>query len=509
MKTSFVHTTGILCLFLFLPACLHAQSLSINTDGSAANPSAILDIKSINKGLLIPRLTTAQIAALVTPPQGLLVYVTDAAAGFYHYNISDWAKTITQDGTGSGNVAINQTSTNAHPSAMLDIQPTLSNNKGLLIPRLTGAQTAGIASPALGLMVYVTDGAAGHYTYNVTDWAKTITQDGTGTGNVAINQTSTNAHPSAILDIQPTLSLNKGLLIPRLTSAQTASIASPAQGLMVYVTDGSAGLYHYNITDWAKTITQDGTGTGNVAINQTSTNADPSAILDIQPTLSRNKGLLIPKLTNAQRGTIASPATGLLIFQTDATAGFYHYTGSNWVKTVTENATGNVGIGCVTPQYKLHVIGDIASSATVRGLNVFAAGAITACSDGRYKKNVLPIKNSLNQVMNMQGVTYNWKTNEFPGKHFLNDLQIGFIAQDIEKIVPQVVTTDTDGYKGIDYGRLTPLLVESIKEQQKMIGELQTKNSGLKDEIDQMKTEIKLIMSSLKCKDLADNLNHK
>ena len=119
------------------------------------------------------------------------------------------------------------------------------------------------------------------------------------------------------------------------------------------------------------------------------------------------------------------------------------------------------------------------------------------------------MKNSLNQVMNMQGVTYHWKTDEFPEKHFLNDLQIGFIAQEMEKIVPQVVTTDNDGYKGIDYGRLTPLLVESIKEQQKMIGDLQAKNRSLEDEIDQMKTEIKLIMSSLKCKDLADNLNHK
>ena len=86
-------------------------------------------------------------------------------------------------------------------------------NKGLLIPRLTSTQTAGITSPTQGLMVYVTDGAAGHYHYNVTDWAKTITQNGTGSGNVAINQTSTNAHPSALLDIQPTLSLNKGLLI--------------------------------------------------------------------------------------------------------------------------------------------------------------------------------------------------------------------------------------------------------------------------------------------------------
>ncbi len=487
-----------ICSVLFLPVLIEAQSLSINTDGSVADPKAILDIKSINKGLLIPRLTTAQLAAIVSPPQGLIVYVTDGSAGFYHYNISDWAKTVTQDGTGSGNVAINQTSTNAHPSAILDIQPTLTNNKGLLIPRLTEVQTAGIASPAHGLMVYVTDGSAGLYHYNITNWAKTVTQDGTGTGKVAINQTSTNAHPSAILDIQPTITNNKGLLIPRLTSIQTAGIASPAHGLMVYVTDGSAGLYHYNITNWAKTITQDGTGSGNVAINQTSTNAHPSAILDIQPTLTNNKGLLIPKLSNAQRGTIASPATGLLIFQTDAaTAGFYHYNGANWVKQVHEDAAGNVGIGCITPQYKLHVIGDIASSATIRGLNAYVTGAITACSDRRYKKDITPLQNALSQVMQMQAVQYNWRTNEFPDRNFSNNRQIGFIAQDMEKIIPQAVSTDTDGYKGIDYARLTPVLTEAIREQQKIIETLLSKNSSLQNEMDQVKKEMKEIKVSL------------
>lgn len=494
MHISSFYKTGIVCLFIFSNLSVKTQSLSINTDGSAANTNAILDIKSTSKGILIPRLTAAQIAAISGPAEGLLVYLNEGAAGFYHYNLSDWAKTITQDRTGSGNVAINQTSSNAHPSAILDIQPNLSLNKGLLIPTLTSVQTAGIGSPAQGLMVYVTDGAGGHYHYNLSNWAKTVTQDGTGSGNVAINQTSSNAHPSAILDIQPNQSLNKGLLIPSLTSVQTAGISSPAQGLMVYVTDGSAGHYHYNLSNWAKTITQDGTGSGNVAINQTSTNAHPSAILDIQPTLTTNKGLLIPKLTNTQRGTIGSPATGLLIFQTDGIAGFYHYTGSNWVKTVVEDVAGNVGVGCVSPQYKLHVIGDIASSATVRGLNVFAVGAITACSDGRYKKDMVPMKNALSQVMRMQGVNYLWRTREFTGKQFSTDLQIGFIAQDMEKIVPQVVVTDTDGYKGIDYAKLTPVLVEAIKEQQHMIEALQSTNKELRSEIMLMRSDISSIL---------------
>ena len=98
------------------------------------------------------------------------------------------------------------------------------------------------------------------------------------------------------------------------------------------------------------------------------------------------------------------------------------------------------------------------------------------------------MKNTLSNVMQMQGVTYDWKVKEFPDKHFTNDQQVGFIAQEMEKIYPQVVVTDKDGYKEIDYSKLTPILVEAIKEQQKMI-------DGLKAEVLGLKTENKTLKS--------------
>jgi len=65
----------------------------------------------------------------------------------------------------------------------------------------------------------------------------------------------------------------------------------------------------------------------NVGINATGNNPDNSAMLDVQST---DKGMLIPRMTEAQRDAIALPATGLMIFQTDATAGFYYYNGTAW-----------------------------------------------------------------------------------------------------------------------------------------------------------------------------------
>lgn len=67
-----------------------SQSVAINTDGSNPDSSAILDIKSTAKGLLIPRMTTAQRSAIVNPATGLLVFQTDGSKGFYYRNGSAW-----------------------------------------------------------------------------------------------------------------------------------------------------------------------------------------------------------------------------------------------------------------------------------------------------------------------------------------------------------------------------------------------------------------------------------
>jgi hypothetical protein len=96
-------------------------------------------------------------------------------------------------------------------------------------------------------------------------------------------------------------------------------------------------------------------------------------------------------------------------------------------------------------------------------------GAISACSDIRYKTQITSLENPLQRLMQLNGVNYYWKTDEFPAMGFSTRQQMGFIAQDVEKIFPEMVFTDEKGYKSIDYSRLTPVLVETIKEQQQQI----------------------------------------
>ncbi len=74
--------------------------------------------------------------------------------------------------------------------------------------------------------------------------------------------------------------------------------------------------------------------------------------------------------------------------------------------------------------------------------------------------------------MALNPVNYQWKTDEYPEMKFSNGTQLGFIAQDVEKIIPEVVTTNNEGYKGISYEKIVPVLTSAIQEQEKKIEQL-------------------------------------
>ena len=74
---------------------------------------------------------------------------------------------------------------------------------------------------------------------------------------------------------------------------------------------------------------------------------------------------------------------------------------------------------------------------------------------------------------------------------------IGFIAQELEIIYPELVKTGSNGYKSVDYSKLTPILVEAIKAQQAQIDALKTENGSLKSELNGVKTENKDLKASV------------
>jgi Chaperone of endosialidase len=158
-----------------------------------------------------------------------------------------------------------------------------------------------------------------------------------------------------------------------------------------------------------------------------------------------------------QYGTTAADAR-LRIFNTSETNGMI----------IKEN--GYIGMGNSTPTVRLQVTGDI------------IANSIAGSSDARFKTNITPIANPLQKVLALRGVHFNWNTSAFPQRMFSDKRTLGFIAQEVEKVLPEIVQTEntTEGYKSVQYDKVVALLVEAMKEQQKQINQLKRELIKLK-----------------------------
>ena len=100
-------------------------------------------------------------------------------------------------------------------------------------------------------------------------------------------------------------------------------------------------------------------------------------------------------------------------------------------------------------------------------LNVIYGSQFLYSSDKRLKSNIHSLKGALSKILRLDGVSFEWLQGERAGEK-----DIGVIAQEVEKVLPEAVQTDAEGYKAVDYPRLVPLLINAIKEQQGEIDSL-------------------------------------
>ena len=152
------------------------------------------------------------------------------------------------------------------------------------------------------------------------------------------------------------------------------------------------------------------------------------------------------------------------------------------------DVTGNVGINNPDPDEDLDVFGN-----GKFGGVVFAACGVLSCSDIRYKKNISPLTNVLSEIQVLNGTYYYWDKENHPDKNFSDHRQIGILAQELEKVYPELVHTDKEGYKTVDYSRLSPILLEAIKEQQQMIELQNTKLETQQEQIDFLMKEMEVL----------------
>jgi hypothetical protein len=200
---------------------------------------------------------------------------------------------------------------------------------------------------------------------------------------------------------------------------------------------------------------------GSEVVLQEST--DRADLLQITSTTSGWGGLQIRNSSNEGRWS----------FMTDgSSAGLYDDENGDWHVLMAENA-----------YVRLYHNGSQKLETTSTGITV--TGDVNSTSDIRYKKNIEPIDNALEKVQSLNGVTFDWDNDAFEEtedtkKPEFTERATGVIAQDVEKVLPEAVRENEDGFKNVAYGNMVGLLIEAIKEQQTQIDELKAEVAELK-----------------------------
>ena len=109
---------------------------------------------------------------------------------------------------------------------------------------------------------------------------------------------------------------------------------------------------------------------------------------------------------------------------------------------------------------------------------------VALTSDRRLKTNINPLQKSLDKVMKLNGVTFNWNRSNAKNANASTTLQYGFVAQDIEKVLPELVSEGADGYKSVNYIGVIPVLTQAMQEQQQEIEQLKEENKKLNETIE-------------------------
>lgn len=128
---------------------------------------------------------------------------------------------------------------------------------------------------------------------------------------------------------------------------------------------------------------------------------------------------------------------------------------------------------------------NVSGFVTAQGFNEF--------SDARFKKDVTELNQSLEKIKQLRGVSYHFDTTAFPKKKFSEEKRMGFIAQEVQEVFPNLVKETKEGYLSVNYTAVIPVLTEAVKE-------LDAENQSLREEVETLKSrmeEIEALMEKL------------
>lgn len=213
-------------------------------------------------------------------------------------------------------------------------------------------------------------------------------------------------------------------------------------------------------------------GTGVFAFHDAGSGTAP-ALMARNDSASANAYAVHGRLNNTSAGSSSAGVRGENLGTGSAGIGVYgSHNGTGW--GVYGRCVAGTGVRAWGGTWGVYSVG-----------SMYTTGSYQSPSDARFKEDVEPLTDSLNTILKLRGVEFSWKQDEYPEYNFSEERQIGFIAQEIVEVLPEVVnkSDDKDGFYSVSYGRIVPILVEAIKE-------LNAKNESLKKQLKNQNQEL-------------------
>jgi hypothetical protein len=285
-----------------------------------------------------------------------------------------------------------------------------------------------------------------------------VTVNGTGTTTLAMTDATISNARNAVIQLTGTITGNIDVTIP--------------DGIekMYTITNGTTGSF----TVQFKTVS--GTGFTFAATEKTTSlcYSDGTNIVEVNPILT---GLIIGTDIQAYDAQLADVA-GLAVTDGNIIVG----NGSNFVAESGATARTSLGVGTGNDvQFDSFGVGTAASGTTGE---IRATNDVTAfySSDVALKENIVNIPNALDAVKKLNGVLFDWKKSYIDQRggedgYFVRKRDVGVIAQEVEKVLPEAVAQRADGVKAVKYDRLTCLLIEAVKQLQDKVDSLSNKRN--------------------------------
>lgn len=236
------------------------------------------------------------------------------------------------------------------------------------------------------------------------------------------------------------------------------------------------------------------TSTGQLSV---ATNADVAADLTVNGNIAGNGATIRGNTFSFFNGSqftnlIAAGPDPMRIVSTDRLVA-PSFAFSAYGILTTSGGNINSSAGFVAPN--ISTTGGASGTGTITA-NTMLATSYTYPSDERFKKDIETLENVSDKINSLNPVTYVLKWDEFPERSFDKKIKYGFIAQEIEKIFPDFVSEDEQGYKRVSYVSLVPVLVKGYQEQQYKIERLQIENKELNQRLEELEKKVAKILSN-------------